>query len=167
MPGLLTRAYIHSYLGIYAASKAALTIITETLRLELFPLGVNVISVETGGVKSNGHGNLPPVRLPPGSNYLPLEKLMAASARGDDNFARTETKTYAEKVVKDVLRGRRGRIWRGKAAGMIRWSNWLPVWVMVSYNLFHYLRVLFFFSGSGKLANGIPPTVFSPKRMVY
>lgn len=128
----LQEGYIYVLLGIYAASKAALTIITETLRLELSPLGVNVISVETGGVKSNGHGNLPPVRLPPGSNYLPLEKLMAARARGDDNFTRMETKTYAEKVVKDVLRGRRGRIWRGKAAGMIRWSNLLPVWVMVS-----------------------------------
>lgn len=136
---LLTRL-----LGIYAGSKAALTIITETLRLELSPLGVNVISVETGGVKSNGHGNLPPVRLPSGSNYLPLEKLMAARARGDDNFARTETKTYADKVVKDVLRGSRGRIWRGKAAGMIRWSNLLPVCVMVSpfFLSLHYLNGL-------------------------
>lgn len=70
---------------------------------------------------------------------------MAASARGDDNFARTETKTYAEKVVKDVLRGRKGRIWRGKAAGMIRWSNWLPVWVMVSSIIFRYFKGLFFF----------------------
>lgn len=136
----LQEGYIYVLLGIYAASKAALTIITETLRLELSPLGVNVISVETGGVKSNGHGNLPPVRLPPGSNYLPLEKLMAARARGDDNFTRMETKTYAEKVVKDVLRGRRGRIWRGKAAGMIRWSNLLPVWVMVSSCFFFFSR---------------------------
>lgn len=70
---------------------------------------------------------------------------MAASARGDDNFARTETKTYAEKVVKDVLRGRKGRIWRWKAAGMIRWSNWLPVWVMVSSIIFRYFKGLFFF----------------------
>lgn len=66
---------------------------------------------------------------------------MAARARGDDNFPRMETKTYAEKVVKDVLRGRRGRIWRGNAAGMIRWSNLLPVWVMVSSEFFS----LFFF----------------------
>lgn len=156
---------MYSYLGIYAASKAALTIITETLRLELFPLGVNVISVETGGVKSNGHGNLPPVRLPPGSNYLPLEKLMVASARGDDNFARTETKTYAEEVVKDVLRGRRGRIWRGKAAGMIRWSNWLPVWVMVSFKNFHYLRMLFFSfpRETNWLMGDLRWGVFSPK----
>lgn len=133
----MTYIYIYICLGIYAASKAALTIITETLRLELSPLGVNVISVETGGVKSNGHCNLPPVKLPPRSNYLPLEKLMAASARGDDNYAQTETKIYAEKVVKDVLRGKKGRIWRGKAAGLIRWSNWLPVWVMVSSNILH------------------------------
>lgn len=63
---------------------------------------------------------------------------MAARARGDDNFTRMETKTYAEKVVKDVLRGRRGRIWRGKAAGMIRWSNLLPVWVMVSPFFFSF-----------------------------
>lgn len=68
---------------------------------------------------------------------------MAARARGDDNFTRMETKTYAEKVVKDVLRGRRGRIWRGKAAGMIRWSNLLPVWVMVS-SCFFFFFFLFF-----------------------
>ena len=70
---------------------------------------------------------------------------MAARARGDDNFTRMETKTYAEKVVKDVLRGRRGRIWRGKAAGMIRWSNLLPVWVMVS-SFFFFFFFFFFLS---------------------
>lgn len=87
---------------------------------------------------------------------------MAASARGDDKFARTETKTYAEKVVKDVLRGRKGRIWRGKAAGMIRWSNWLPVWVMVSSIIFRYFKGLFFFfflsfPRRNNLANGRSP----------
>lgn len=96
---------------------------------------------------------------------------MAARARGDDNFTRMETKTYAEKVVKDVLRGRRGRIWRGKAAGMIRWSNLLPVWVMVSscffflffppapqvstvfFRSFYYLNRLFVFLRGDGLAN--------------
>lgn len=39
--------------GIYASTKAALRSVSETLHMELQPLGVRVLLVEPGGIKSN------------------------------------------------------------------------------------------------------------------
>ena len=43
--------------GVYNASKAAANSITENMRLELKPFGVQVIALLTGGVRSNIEAN--------------------------------------------------------------------------------------------------------------
>ncbi|KAL9116371.1 MAG: hypothetical protein Q9187_007106 [Circinaria calcarea] len=45
------------WLGVYSGSKAAVSMITETLRQELAPLGVMVVTFVTGGVKTNNLAN--------------------------------------------------------------------------------------------------------------
>lgn len=52
-------------LGLYAATKSALRAVTETLYSECKPLGVDVMLIEPGGVKSN-------VRLPGPIDVLAL-----------------------------------------------------------------------------------------------
>lgn len=107
--------------------------VSETLRLELAPLGVNVVTVETGAVRSRGQLDLPELKLPSSSRYLSIEKTIAARARGEDGVGRMETRAHAAQVVSDVINGIRGRIWRGGTAQLVRWVlRFLPAFVQVS-----------------------------------
>lgn len=54
--------------GIYASTKAALRSISETMYMEFQPLGVRVLLVEPGGIKSN-------VRAPPSFHHLEQSEL--------------------------------------------------------------------------------------------
>lgn len=57
------------YRGVYSASKAAADRITEAMRLELSPFGVQVCSVQPGGVKTDINNNRIKVELPQGNVY--------------------------------------------------------------------------------------------------
>ena len=119
--------------GLYAGSKAAMTAITETLRLELAPFGVTVVAVNTGAVKTNGLANGVNFKLPHTSRYKSIEKEIAGRARGEDGTPRMEASVYAEKVVGDVLGGASGQIWRGGYASIIQFFlSRLPASVSVS-----------------------------------
>lgn len=59
--------------GTYSASKRALEVIAETMRLELKPFGVDVLSVVTGAVKSQGQTYFGDFALPENSLYKPIE----------------------------------------------------------------------------------------------
>ncbi|KAJ2659507.1 hypothetical protein IWW48_003453 [Coemansia sp. RSA 1200] len=45
------------WVGYYAASKAALHMLTDSLRMELSPFDVNVVLLAPGGIRSNLHAN--------------------------------------------------------------------------------------------------------------
>jgi 1-acylglycerone phosphate reductase len=120
----------------YNAAKAALHAYSDTLRVELAPLGVRVINVVTGGVKSNiarTHRT-----LPPGSYMQPLaaeyeRRLVHSQELGMD------TKQYASSCVKQVLAGdgifsKTRWIWEGKMSWIV-WFAWtyLPTSVLDYY----------------------------------
>ncbi|MCJ1312666.1 hypothetical protein MMC25_006342 [Agyrium rufum] len=105
------------YLGVYSASKAALTLLSETLRVELEPFGVSVITLMTGAVKSNQFANDPCPGLPDDSMYKPVEKQLE-SITDFDSFPRQTAAKYAKNVVSDVLGGETGKIWRGMGASV-------------------------------------------------
>lgn len=121
--------------AVYNASKAALTMFSETLRLELAPLGVRVVSVITGAVDTNIMRNSSMPMLPPSSRYLAAKKQIIDLAMGaaEDGVQRMATEAFAEKVVGDVLGGANGKIWRGEYASTVRVSSVLmPMGVLVS-----------------------------------
>lgn len=63
--GLVTT--IQLLLGVYAFSKAAVHSMTDALRLELAPLGIQVILVAPGGVTSNfGNNAVTTIDIPEG-----------------------------------------------------------------------------------------------------
>ncbi|KAF6228565.1 hypothetical protein HO173_011868 [Letharia columbiana] len=132
----ISTSVITPWMGVYAGSKAAMTAITEALRLELAPLGVAVVTVNTGLVKTNGLANGTNFKLPPNSMYKSIEKDIAGRARGEDGTPRMEPSVYAEKVVADIMGGARGQIWRGGYASIVRFAlSKLPVlvtdWVFI------------------------------------
>lgn len=120
--------------GVYTGSKAAMTAISDTLRLELAPFDVRVVTVNTGAVSTNGLATGKAFKLPPTSRYKSIEETIAARARGEDGTPRMEPNTYAEKVVTDVLGGANWQIWRGGYASIVKvTSAWLPASISVSY----------------------------------
>lgn len=109
--------------GLYRASKISLEAISEALKLEMVPLDVKVVTLVTGAVKSQGQTYFGDFKLPPGSMYLAIEDAIANRAQGGDGYARMDTKLYAERVVKDVLRGVTGRLWVGNNSTATKWVS--------------------------------------------
>ena len=93
----------------YNASKAALHAYANTLRVEVAPLGVKVITVVTGGVKSR----LARVTrvLPEKSVYTELDKEYQRRQKHSQEGAMTN-EAYAESVVSQVLEGSGPWPWR-------------------------------------------------------
>ncbi|KAF3397458.1 NADPH-dependent 1-acyldihydroxyacetone phosphate reductase [Talaromyces pinophilus] len=113
------------YMAVYNASKAALAIFGETLRLELQPFGVRVISVITGAVDTNIMKNSSVPKLPTTSCYYAAEKQIIDLALGNDNdgVKRMSAEEFAGKVAGDVIGGANGKIWRGGYSSIARLFN--------------------------------------------
>lgn len=62
-------------IGVYSGSKAAVSMITKTLRQELARFGVKFVTVVTSGVKTNNFTNGLNFKLPPIFQYLSIEKI--------------------------------------------------------------------------------------------
>ena len=113
---------------------------SEVLRLEMMPLGVKVLIVNPGGVKTNLAVNSPELKLPPASQYLPNESEIALRAKMDEiRHLSTEADAFAESIVSDVLAHKEGMVWRGAFAFMLRlFYTFLPKTLLVSLSSSDY-----------------------------
>ena len=111
----------HVYGAPYNASKAALHSYSNTLRVELAPLGVRVVLVYTGGVRSS----ITRVerRLPSGSLYWPANKgYIKRITHSQENAM--DADTYAKSVVSQLLQKKaRPWIWEGSYVWLM-WFFW-------------------------------------------
>ena len=96
--------------SVYNASKAALRAYSDTLRVELRPFDVKVITVITGGVKSN-IARLDRV-LPEESFYQPIESVYDRRQKHSQAMG-MDTKAYGKGVVNQVLKSE-GWLWNRK-----------------------------------------------------
>jgi 1-acylglycerone phosphate reductase len=120
-------------MSIYGASKAALTIFSETLRVEMTPFGVNVVTVITGIVETNIMNNSLALEIPLNSRYAVAQKEILDRAQGKDVGSHMKSADYAERVVGDLLSGANGKIYRGQMASVVRYSSgYLPISIIVS-----------------------------------
>jgi 1-acylglycerone phosphate reductase len=110
--------------ALYCASKAALHAYSNTLRVELAPLGVKVITVITGGVKSNiarVHRELPP------DSYMQPIKDVYESRLTHSQQVGMDTRQYARSCVRQVVNqeGWLG-LWRTRWIweGNLSWVVW-------------------------------------------
>ena len=112
------------FAGAYCASKAALHSLSEALRMELAPFGIQVVTVQPGAIQSNfGHAaeqGLAGV-LSPESWYAPLESKIRARAVLSQTQA-TPANEFAEQLVAAIMRPQPPMTIRlGKK------SRWLPL----------------------------------------
>jgi len=118
--------------GIYNSSKAALAMLTETMRLELAPFGVSVIDLKTAGVLTNiianNNVNSRAGRLPAGSIYEPARAVVeeAMSQEGLKDRGITPDQWAAE--VASLLLGKNppAVIWKGEGALLSRMAVSIP-----------------------------------------
>ncbi|RDW63516.1 hypothetical protein BP6252_11061 [Coleophoma cylindrospora] len=121
------------YLGIYCMSKAALSMMSDTLRIELAPFDVTVINVVTGSVVSRGYDNQSLKLLPTGSYYSTAKgKIEAVMNDPLPQQQRASTEKFAESVVSNALKKNpTTRYWRGGGATMV-WAVttflWYGIW---------------------------------------
>ncbi|KAJ4343664.1 hypothetical protein N0V95_006603 [Ascochyta clinopodiicola] len=91
----------------YNASKAAINMFSETLRLELAPLGIRVITLVAGNVASNmssGKNGPPPSALPATSRYKAVEARLAKPEPSSD----MKTARFADEVDRIMVSLGRG-----------------------------------------------------------
>ncbi|KAL8639008.1 MAG: hypothetical protein Q9226_008933 [Calogaya cf. arnoldii] len=115
----------------YNASKAALAMLSDSLRLELAPFGIVVVDLRTGLVKTNIIKNMNQSKqpsLPQGSIYEPAREIVEKALRseGFDNQGMLAEK-WAKLVVQDLLKQKPPPvIWRGESAWLTRIASILP-----------------------------------------
>ncbi|KAJ5302106.1 hypothetical protein N7508_006969 [Penicillium antarcticum] len=120
--------------GLYNASKAAVAMITDQIRIELSPWGVRAILVNTGAIKTHFFDNLPskPV-LPENSLYYPAKDLIEPALAGSEVEGNAmEVNSYAEVVVNNAIRSNpKKHLWSGGGA-LLTWLastfGWSTVW---------------------------------------
>ena len=124
-------------LGAYNGSKAALAASSDTLRLELRPLGVRTITLITLAVKTNAFAEDRRAEIPETSNYFEVRDSINGIADGHLQDNGISARQYATKVVREVEKGTVGTVWVGADAFVVRVAWWLsPQSVRVSSHLF-------------------------------
>ncbi|KAF2723354.1 IBR finger domain protein [Polychaeton citri CBS 116435] len=108
----------------YNASKAAMAMFSDTLRLELQPFRVSVVELRTGGVKTNIAKSMQAKnpQLPEDSIYSPAKEVVERALRIEyfQDMGITPEQ-WAKGVVADLLKAiPPSFIWRGESA----WLGW-------------------------------------------
>ncbi len=120
----------------YNASKAAVNLLTDQLRLELAPWNVKCILVVTGGIKTHFFDNLPAApKLPEKSLYYPardiIDPWLAGKIVEEDGL---DVDVYAREVVANALRANpKKHHWLGGSITEVWLATtflWATVWVI-------------------------------------
>ncbi|KAI9661446.1 MAG: hypothetical protein M1831_002968 [Alyxoria varia] len=116
------------FMGAYTASKAALISLSETLRLEVEPFGVRVVTAMIGAVNTNFYNNEPAFYLPPGSLYTSIRDTIAEVARGNKVPTPMDADEFAEALVKKLMKKETtGKLYEGSFAKATKWmASFVP-----------------------------------------
>ncbi|GAB1204098.1 hypothetical protein APSETT445_002747 [Aspergillus pseudonomiae] len=109
---------VFAWAGVYSSSRSAGTRVSETLRLEMAPLGVRVVTVILGGVQTSGNdpNNIADLELPPGSQYRKIASVIDRHKKTMVHPNKQNIDIAAKNVVDDVLNGHGIFIRRGQAS---------------------------------------------------
>jgi 1-acylglycerone phosphate reductase len=123
--------------GYYNASKAAVNLLSDQLRIELSPFNVKVVNVVTGSVTTKFMQNLArPPRLPPKSLYSPAKDEVEDIMAGELALKHAiNVEVYAEGVAKNALKSSPKKVqWLGGDVFLIWLASafgWATVWASI------------------------------------
>ncbi|KZT41369.1 NAD(P)-binding protein [Sistotremastrum suecicum HHB10207 ss-3] len=108
--------------GMYSAAKAALHSMTDTLSLELAPLGIRTLLISPASVKSNIAQNHSKIfTLPPNSLYKSyLDRIIGRMYMSQKEGTYVTADVFAAQVVERALRPTPPWFWRG-GGGAFKW----------------------------------------------
>ncbi|PVH96475.1 NAD(P)-binding protein [Periconia macrospinosa] len=113
------------WIGTYTSSKAAFTTLSETLRLELAPLGVSGVTIMVGTVDSKFHDNEGAFELPKEgktSLYAPVEAQIGEWASGRATPKGVSAEEFVKMILGDVVAENAGGVvWKGPFSGSMKW----------------------------------------------
>ena len=113
--GSIVGLFTTPFAAAYCSSKAAVHSITDALRMELEPFGINVVSIQPGGIRSAfGNHAEAAIRLPADSPYRPVEAGIRARAQAGQQGA-TPAEVFVVPVADALLGARPPRVIRGGA----------------------------------------------------
>ena len=118
------------FLSVYNASKAALSMFSDSMRLELQPFGITVVNLKTAAVRTNIINKLQAKEpeLPVNSIYAPARDVILKFLRGDAmKGGGMPPEQWAKEVVADLLKARPPpNIWKGESAWLVWVLGLLP-----------------------------------------
>ncbi|KAI0129165.1 short-chain dehydrogenase/reductase [Xylariales sp. AK1849] len=125
--GSVNAVFCPPFFSVYNASKAAVEAMGKTIRRELAPLGVRVVTLKTGSVRTGLFANAPETRLPEGSLYEPVRQWVEGRKMLEQGrFVKADE--YARRVVSELLRPSvRHVVWQGglaTVAWLMSWFGW-------------------------------------------
>jgi len=101
------------FAGAYCSSKAAIHSLSDTLRMELAPLGIDVVMIQPGGVQSSfGNHAEAAICLPTDSYYRSVEDGIRARAQAGQQQA-TPAEEFVRPIVVSLLSGNSSTVLRG------------------------------------------------------
>lgn len=119
--------------GVYCASKAALHALSDALRLELAPFGIDVLTVKPGAIASDfGSNATAAITMHEQSWFKPWEKAVQARARASQKATSTSAMDFSKELVryiKNPLRPEEVLIGTSSRS-MVALKRWLPTSVL-------------------------------------
>jgi short-subunit dehydrogenase len=116
------------FAGAYCASKAALNALSDSLRMELRPLGIDVVTVQPGGIQSSfGDRAADDVNLAADSPYQAIREGVLSRANESQSKA-TPADVFASELVKQLDAPHRPAVIRlgQKSTLLPMMKQWLP-----------------------------------------
>ena len=110
---------------------------SETLRCELSPYDVRVITAMVGYVRTKIYDNAKPPELPKQSLYHAARNHITRISKDGGASKLEPVEITAENLVQDVLNVKSGKVYRGAAAKTIMLaSTYMPMRLLVSDMIF-------------------------------
>ncbi|OVA01179.1 Short-chain dehydrogenase/reductase SDR [Macleaya cordata] len=117
--------------GSYCATKAAVHAMSDVLRVELKPFGIEVIVVVPGAIRSNlGRANIEKLKDLDWKLYKDFKEDIIKRGNASQTSKATDATVFARHVVKKVLSSRPPKhIVFGHMTGLFALLSWSPLWV--------------------------------------